>query len=129
VILVDTSLWVEVFRKRDPLRIESLFDFDEIVTCLPVVAEVLQGFRDDRAYRTAREALFAMPIVESPLRSEVFEEGAQLYRSARRAGLTIRSGVACLIASCAIRNNLTLAHRDRYFDLLARVAPLAVDAV
>ena len=57
MVLVDTSVWIEVFRKRNPLRIEDLVDFDEIATCLPVIAQVLQGFREDRAFRIARESL------------------------------------------------------------------------
>ena len=36
----------------------------------------------------------------------------------------MRSSVDCLIAVCAIRNDLTLLHHDRDFDQLARIAPL-----
>ena len=64
--LVDTSVWIAVLRASDPLRIEDAIDFDDIATCLPVIQEVLQGFRDERAYRTALDAMLAMPIVESP---------------------------------------------------------------
>ena len=124
MLLVDTSVWIEVFRKPSRLELESVTDLDEVVTCLPVIQEVLQGFLDERAFRVAREAMFAFPIVESPLRSEVFEEAAQLYRSARRAGVTVRSGVDCLIATCAIRHGLPVLHHDRDFSLLARVSPL-----
>jgi predicted nucleic acid-binding protein len=99
-------------------------DLDEIVTCLPIVQEVLQGFLDERAFRLARESMFSFPMVESPLRSEVFEEAAQLYRLARRAGVTVRSGVDCLIATCAIRHGIPVLHNDRDFSLLARVSPL-----
>ncbi|MGH9361340.1 MAG: type II toxin-antitoxin system VapC family toxin [Thermoanaerobaculia bacterium] len=105
------------------------FDLDEVATCLPIVQEVLQGFRDERAYRVARESMLALPIVESPLRQEVFLEAAELYRVARRAGLTVRSSVDCLIATCALRHSLTVLHRDRDFDALARVSPLRVRAV
>jgi len=101
-------------------------DFDEIVTCLPIVQEVLQGFREEHPYRIARDSMLALPIVEAPLRTEVFLEASQLYRSARRAGLTARSSVDCLIAVCALRHDLVVAHRDRDFDLLARVSPLRV---
>jgi len=125
VHLVDTSVWIEVFRKPSRLELESLVDLDEIVTCLPVIQEVLQGFLDERAYRLARDSMFAFPIVESSLMSEVFEEAAQLYRTARRAGLTIRSGVDCLIAVCALRHGLTVLHDDRDFSFLAQVSPLA----
>jgi predicted nucleic acid-binding protein len=124
MVLVDTSVWIEVFRRRPRVRLETLVDFDEVVTCLPVVQEVLQGFRDERAFATAREALRAVPIVESPLRAEVVDDAIGLYRAARRAGYTVRSGVDCLIAACALRNRLPVLHHDRDYDLLARVSAL-----
>jgi len=126
VILVDTSVWIEVFRKPPRFRLETLVDFDSVVTCLPIIQEVLQGFMDDRAFAIARDALHAMPIVESPLRAHVFDEAVRLYRSTRRAGYTVRSGVDCLIAACAIRNGLTVLHHDRDYDVIARVSELKV---
>lgn len=122
--LVDTSVWIEVFRKPSRLRLPDLIDLEEAVTCLPVVQETLQGFRDEGAFRTAREAMLALPCVESPLRREVFEEAVALYRSGRRAGLTIRSSVDCLIAACALRHGLTVLHHDRDFDLLGEISTL-----
>jgi len=126
VFLVDTSVWIEVFRRRIPLSLEDFIDFDEIVTCWPVIQEVLQGFRDERAYALAREAMISLPIVESPLGPRVFEDAVRLYRDARRKGFTIRSGVDCLIAACALRNDLGVLHLDRDFEKLARVSALRV---
>ncbi len=125
MILVDTSIWIETFRRRHPLLLESVVDFDEIVTCLPVVQEVLQGFRDAGAFRAARDAMLALPVVESPLSIHVVEEAIGLYRTARQRGLTVRSSVDCLIAACALRNGLTVLHRDRDYALLAQVSGLA----
>jgi len=124
VFLVDTSVWIQVFRKPSRLDLESIAPLENVALCLPVVQEVLQGFRDEAAFRTAREALLSFPIVESPLRRELFEEAVDLYRRARRAGRTVRSGVDCLIAACAIRHNLTVVHHDRDFDELAGVSTL-----
>ena len=124
VYLVDTSVWIEVFRRPARFDLESVVALEEVVTCLPVVQEVLQGFRDDRAFRVARDAMQALPIVEAPLGMVVFEQAVDLYRLARRAGATVRSSVDCLVAVCAVRNDLTLLHHDRDFDQLARVAPL-----
>ena len=126
MVLVDTSIWIETFRKPARLRLDEIVDFDEVVTCLPVVQEVLQGFDDERAFLVARDAMAALPLVEAPMASEVFDQAVGLYRDARRAGLTVRSGVDCLIAVCAIRNGLELLHHDRDFDVLARVSPLRV---
>jgi predicted nucleic acid-binding protein len=124
VVLVDTSVWVEVFRRPSRIDLTSVVEFDEVVTCLPVVQEVLQGFREQGAFMLARESMLALPIVESPLGQEVFEDAVALYRRARSQGLTVRSSVDCLIASCALRNGLTVLHRDRDYDLLARVSSL-----
>jgi predicted nucleic acid-binding protein len=126
VYLVDSSVWIQTFRKRDPLRIESVVELEEIVTCLPVIQEVLQGFRDEAAFRIAREAMFSFQIVESPLTEEVFSHAVELFRSARRAGITVRSGIDCLIAACALRNGLTVLHKDRDYGNLSAITPLEV---
>ena len=129
MILVDTSVWVLTFRARPPFRLEAVVDFAEIATCPPVVQEILQGFTEERAYRLAREAVLALPIVDTPLPLAVFEEAANLFRAARRQGFTVRSSVDCLIAASAIRHDLEVLHRDRDFGLLARVSPLRQRAV
>ena len=55
-----------------------------------------------------------------------FEAAADLYRSARRAGFTVRSSTDCLIAACALRHDLEVLHRDRDFPALASVSALRV---
>lgn len=129
MVLVDTSVWIEVFRRPTRVDLESLVDFDDIVTCLPVVQEVLQGFTAEQGYRTGRDAMLALPIVESPIREDVILDAVDLFRRARRAGLQVRSGVDCLIAACAIRHDLTVLHKDRDYATLARVSPLRERAI
>jgi predicted nucleic acid-binding protein len=124
VILVDTSLWIAVFARERPLKLEQVLDFEEIATCLPVVQEVLQGFRAESAYRTARDALLSFPVVESPMEESLFLEAANLYRAARHRGLTVRSSTDCLIAACALRHDLEVLHRDRDYPALAAVSAL-----
>ena len=51
---------------EDPLDLESIVAFDDIVTCLPVIQEVLQGFRADQAFRVARDAMLALPRWNRP---------------------------------------------------------------
>ena len=122
-------MWIEVFRKTDPLDLEAIVNFDDVVTCLPIIQEVLQGFRDENAFRLARDSMKALPIVESPLTLAVVEEAAHLYRLARRAGFTVRSSVDCLIAACAVRHDLEVMHRDRDFESIASVSTLRAHQV
>jgi predicted nucleic acid-binding protein len=124
VYLVDTSVWIEVFRKQAGVSLAALVPFDEVVTCLPVVQEVLQGFSDEGSFLKARAAMAALPIVESPLDEGVFLEAVGLYRMARRMGVTIRSSVDCLVAACALRHGLTVLHHDRDYGHLAEISAL-----
>jgi len=124
VVLVDTSVWIEVFRKSSRLDLESLVDFDDVVTCLPVVQEVLQGFDAEPAFVRAREAMTALPMIEAPPGRDVFLQAVDLYRAARRQGVTVRSSTDGVIAVCALRNHLEVLHYDRDFDALARVSAL-----
>ncbi|MBN2497144.1 MAG: PIN domain-containing protein [Deltaproteobacteria bacterium] len=117
-------MWIEVFRREDPLDLEAIAPLDEVVTCLPVIQEVLQGFRDERAFRIASDAMLNLPVVESPLGLDVVAKAVDLFRTARRNGLTLRSSVDCLIAACAIRHDLCVLHRDRDFAAIARVSRL-----
>ena len=124
MILLDTSVWIDVFRRHRPLDLEAVVDLEEVVTCWPVVQEVLQGFRDEGAFRVARDALLNLPIVEDPLAGATFHLAVDLYRACRRQGLTVRSSIDCLIAASALRHDLEVVHRDRDYDLLAKVSPL-----
>jgi predicted nucleic acid-binding protein len=124
VFLVDTSVWIDLFRPGGRNILHKVADFDELVTCLPVMQEVLQGFRDEAAFRKAKGAMTSMPIVEAPLSDAVYYEAIDLYRAARRAGITIRSSTDRLIAACALRHDLTVLHRDRDYTALAKICPL-----
>ncbi|HYM59567.1 MAG TPA: PIN domain-containing protein [Thermoanaerobaculia bacterium] len=123
MVLVDTSVWIDVFRP-DGLVLEHYVPFDEVATCLPIIQEVLQGFRREDAFRKAYTSLFALPLLEAPLEADLFVHAAQLYRTGRSAGFTIRSSVDCLIAACAIRHGIQVLHNDRDFDAIAKFSPL-----
>jgi len=114
---------VEVFRSRG-LLLANHVDVDDVVTCPVVIQEVLQGFRYEGQWQTARRTFLAMPILEVPMELEVFEEAAEIYRTARAAGFTIRSSADCLIAACALRADVRVLHADRDFDAIARFTGL-----
>ena len=84
MVLVDTSVWVEVLRKAKPLHLETQVDLDDVVTCLPVVQEVLQGIDREEAFRLAREAMWALPIAESPMRPDIIEGATTALRQPAR---------------------------------------------
>ena len=124
MFLIDTSVWIRHFAKADPFDLRDICSVNERIMCLPVYQEILQGISDHKTFQVIRDSLDAAPFVEDPLERRVFQEAANLYRMARRQGLTIRSSVDCIIAACAIGNNLTVLHRDRDFPALAKISVL-----
>ncbi len=127
MIVVDTSVWIDVLNDVDSggaRRCVELIEAGEPVALTDVVlAEVLQGLRSERESRLVERHLRAFPI----LRLEDLEDfvlAAALYRSARRAGVTIRKTLDCLIAAPCVRTGAPLLHADGDFDRLATCTPL-----
>jgi predicted nucleic acid-binding protein len=127
VILADTSIWIELLNGKLG-RTTSEQDVLGIVTCGPIVQEVLQGIRHEPAYQAFRDSFLALPRLCDPLTLNVFLKAAEIYRGGRRRGFTIRSSTDCLIAAIAIENDVPLWHRDRDYSVIAAYTNLqAVD--
>ncbi len=122
MILADTSVWIELLNGRTT-RLEEE-ELVRLVTCGPVVQEVLQGSRPGPLYDKFRESFLALPKLSDPLGLGTFLHGADIYREGRRRGLTIRSSTDCLIAAIAIENRAAVWHRDRDYKMIARYTGL-----
>ncbi len=125
MILVDTSIWVEMLNGKIGKRIseEQLFNF---VTCGPVIQEVLQGLRPTLRADAFRDAFLALPVLTDPLPKSLFLAASDIYRVGRDKGRTIRSSTDCLIAAIAIENRVPVWHRDRDFDAIATFTTLQI---
>lgn len=123
MILVDTSVWIELLNRHLGAKIsdEELLNF---ATCGPIVQEVLQGLRDVRASDMFRDAFLALPTLSDPLPRSLFLSASDIYRLGRSKGHTIRSSINCLIAAIAIEHDVPVWHRDRDFDVISKFTPL-----
>ena len=66
MILVDTSVWIELLRaKRRPAITED--DLLGFASCGPVVQEVLQGLRPGLESEAFRFAFEAAPLLSDPV--------------------------------------------------------------
>src|SRR5579862_5971608 len=123
MILPDTSVWIDLLSRKPTIH-PNEEELLRLVTCGPVVQEVLQGFRPGPAYEEFRTSFLALPKLSDPLGIDTFLHGAEIYREGRRRGLTIRSATDCLIAAIAIENQVPVWHRDRDYRAIARYTPL-----
>jgi predicted nucleic acid-binding protein len=123
MILVDTSVWINLLNNRHTPTVDRTL-FDTFVTTPPIVQEILQGIRDDVAAQKIKKQLSCLPLVGAPVSLDLYCEAAQLYRSARRRGYTVRSSTDCLIAAIAIHHSVPVWHQDRDFTTIARFTDL-----
>ena len=118
MILVDSSVWINYFNGITTWQTNLL---DSYLSNVPIIigdlilTEVLQGFRSDKDYETAKEFLSALPFRQIG-GYNVAIQSAQNYRVLRKAGVTIRKTIDIVIATYCIMEGLTLLHDDRDFD-------------
>jgi len=123
MMLVDTSVWIELLNGKVGSKLTEA-DLLDIVTCGPILQEVLQGLSDDPASEALRESLLALPVLSNPVPIALFLSAAEIYRLGRAKGYTIRSSTDCLIAAIAIENGVPVWHKDRDFEAVARYTSL-----
>ncbi len=122
VVLVDSSIWLEVTRGR--LDLHSMVNERDIAICPPIAQELLQGALDAESHEIAWNIIFAARMLDDPIPLDRFEEAAYIYRRCAWKGHVIASPFDCLIAACAIQNRVPLLQRDGDFERIAEIAPL-----
>ena len=129
MIVVDTSVWIDVLNGEDSPAAATcvgLIERGEPVALTDVVfAEILEGLRDNDEAAEVEAHLRAFPILRLQA-LEDFSLAAELYRTARRHGVTIRKTLDCLIAAPCVRAAAPLLHADADFDRLATCTPLRI---
>jgi predicted nucleic acid-binding protein len=88
-----------------------------------VYQEVVQGVSSREEFDRTSEYLGSLRFYHPQDPVESYTEAARMYFDCRRAGVTIRSAMNCLIARIAIENGLLLLHDDRDFEKMAGVVP------
>jgi predicted nucleic acid-binding protein len=129
VIVVDTTVWIDFFNGAgtpEDRHLQQLITTGRSLALTDFIfCEILQGIREDAAFEQTRSLLLLYPILRLE-RLATFEHAAQIYRTCRRRGLTVRKTIDCLIAALCIEEAVELFHKDSDFDAIAHVAPLQV---
>jgi predicted nucleic acid-binding protein len=118
VIFVDSSVWIDYFRGASTSQTElldTLLGSEPLLIGDLVLAEVLQGFQNDRDFNRAKRVLASFETV-NVVDKEIAIQAARNFRILRGHGVTVRKTIDTLIATRCIRNGLVLLHSDRDFD-------------
>ena len=122
MILVDSSVWVDYFRSADTPQVallDSLFGRTRIAIGDLIAAEVLQGVRDDKAFKLVKKVFDSFTRLEL-CGYDLALKASQNYRLLRGKGVTVRKTIDTLIATRCIEDGLTLLHSDRDFEPFAK---------
>jgi predicted nucleic acid-binding protein len=125
MVLVDTSIWVDVFRDstgRRQATLTAVIGDDDLVLSRFHELEMLQGCRDEAEWTLLKGYLDAQDYLE--LSGESWGEAARIFFDLRRSGRKVRSPIDCCIAQIALDHGVLLLHRDRDFETIATVRPL-----
>ncbi len=125
MILIDTSLWIALYRDRRDNTADKLARAvgEEAVSFAPfVITEVLQGARNDVEWKALSEEIGRFPRLEIP--PTTWSDAARIYFDLQRNALTLRGTVDCLIAQLCLFHDCTLLHNDRDFEKIATVRDL-----
>ncbi len=127
MIIVDSSVWIDYFSGADNKQTNTL---DNILGLKPVaigdliLTEVLQGFRHDKDYKTAK-ALFEDVTIFDMLGKEMALKSANNFRNLRKKGITIRKTADVIIATFCIDRKLPLLFSDKDFKPFVKHLGLA----
>lgn len=117
MFLVDSSVWIDLFRNLETPQVDYLTRNinEDIAVADLVLTEVLQGITDQRTFRTTRQALLNFRVVPIAGR-HISLRAADNYRLLRARGITIRKTIDTLIATRCIEEGWPLLYADRDFD-------------
>jgi len=128
MILVDTSVWVQVLRDKTGRMAQALRErigADIGVFSRFTQLELLQGAKDEGEWGRLDEYLATQYYLEAT--EDTWREAARIYFDLRRGGITISSPIDCCIAQIAMEAGALLLHQDGDFEKIAGIRPLLAE--
>ncbi len=129
MIVIDTSVWIPLLNgvaSPKAERARAIIEGPEDIGVPGIVLEeILRGLRSVSQFRRVRDLLLS-DFTYLEMRQPLFLRSAEIYRTLRKKGKTIRSPADCLIAACAIEETAALLEDDADFRTIAEVFPLTL---
>jgi hypothetical protein len=128
MILVDSSVWIDFFNGADTPQVtlldKKLGDTPILVGDL-ILTEVLQGFKSNKDFEMAKQALERFELREM-VGKDIALRSAENYRRLRKSRVTVRKTIDVVIATFCIENSVALLHSDRDFDPMEDILGLMI---
>lgn len=117
MIVVDSSVWIDYFNGRETpevAKLDVLLGVEPLAIGDIILLEVLQGFRADAHFNTAKQILSSLTLFNM-LGEDAALKAANLFRALRKQGITIRKTNDVIIANFCVTHNCSLLFADKDF--------------
>ncbi len=117
MIIVDSSVWIDYFNGKDipeVATLDRLLATELLAIGDLILVEVLQGFCQDKDYRTAKRLLTSLTVFEM-LGAEMVIKSADNFRDLRKKGITVSKTIDVAIATFCIEHSHELLFSDKDF--------------
>jgi predicted nucleic acid-binding protein len=121
-VLVDTTIWSLVLRRKDPTGNEPTLS-GRIAVIGPIRQELLSGVKDRAVFERLREYLRVFPDME--ITSDDYETAAVFYNACRAKGIQ-GSNTDFLICAVAAHHALPIFTADADFRHFAAILPITL---
>lgn len=118
MIIVDTSVWIDFFNGKNSHQVnllDSALGTEAVAIGDLIALEILQGFKKDKDYNTAKELINSLTIYDMLGQSAVLN-CADNYRKLRKKGIIIRKTADVIIASFCLLHDFPLLFSDKDFQ-------------
>ncbi|MBU0934215.1 MAG: PIN domain nuclease [Spirochaetes bacterium] len=128
MIVADTSVWIDYVNgvvSAQTNLLDAELAHERVATGDLIIAEFLQGFRDDKQFQQAKDLMDSLEYHDF-VAKELAVCAAQNFRKLRRSGITVRKTIDVLIATFCIEYGYELLHNDKDFDPMEELLGLRV---
>jgi len=118
LVLLDTSVWIDFFRKKSPVfeEVDLLIEQNRICIARLIAAELLQGAKSTKEFNILKESPDVFHLLEET--ADTWNQAANLSRQLRSQGYTIGLG-DCYIATLAHHYRVPIWSHDKHFEIIA----------
>ncbi len=125
-ILVDTSAWIEFFRKKESaisLMVREALNLNQACYAGPIAIELFQGAKTSKEVEIINQLLESIHYVEITLSH--YHHAGEISHKAARSGKSF-SIIDLILAVLAHDEQLTLLSLDTHFKEISRFCPLSL---
>jgi predicted nucleic acid-binding protein len=127
-VLVDTSAWIEFFRKKEPWysAISGLMDDKRICCSGIILAELIQGAKSEKELEVLRDFRHVFEFLDESV--DLWQTAGELSNTLQRKGKSV--GLSdCYLAASAKSHKVKILTLDKHFDVIKSAVGIGLHEV